>query len=186
MTKGAERSQSIANDLDDRQHWHRQDRPGNAPHPVPLRGDAEGEPMPAERVPMRCVREILRLKYGCGATDRMIARSTGLARSTVGDYLNRATAAGLSWPLPPRLTEAALEAMLFARAGIAAGTRRKAEPDWPAIHRSPPTQWPTSDRNRWPGSIGTGGRLQIGISGRHHFGIGGRHHFGIGGRLTSE
>jgi hypothetical protein len=22
--------------------------------------------MPAERVPMRCVREILRLKYGCG------------------------------------------------------------------------------------------------------------------------
>ena len=43
--------------------------------------------MPAERMPMRCVREILRLKYGCGATDRMIARSIGLARSTVGDYL---------------------------------------------------------------------------------------------------
>jgi len=52
--------------------------------------------MPAERVPMRCVREILRLKYGCGATDRMIARSTGLARSTVGDYLDRAAAAGLA------------------------------------------------------------------------------------------
>src|SRR5215472_12329414 len=100
MTKGAERLQSIANDLDDRQHWHRQDRPGNAPHPLPLRGDAEGEPMPAERVPMRCVRETLRLKYGWGATDRMIARSTGLARSTVGDYLDRATAVGLSWPLP--------------------------------------------------------------------------------------
>ena len=61
--------------------------------------------MPGERVPMRCVREILRLKYGCGATDRMIARSTGLARSTVSDYLNRATAAGLSWPLPPTLTD---------------------------------------------------------------------------------
>jgi transposase len=53
----------------------------------------------------------------------------------VGDYLNRATAAGLSWPLPPTLTEAALEAMLFAGAGIAPGTRRQAEPDWPAIHR---------------------------------------------------
>jgi transposase len=91
--------------------------------------------MPAERVPMRCVREILRLKYGCGAIDRMIARSTGLARSTVSDYLDRATAAGLSWPLPPTLTDAALEAMLFARAGIAPGTRRKAEPDWAVIHR---------------------------------------------------
>jgi hypothetical protein len=67
--------------------------------------------MPAERVPMRCVREILRLKYGCGATDRMIARSTGLARSTVSDYLDRASAAGLGWPLPPTLTNAALEAM---------------------------------------------------------------------------
>jgi hypothetical protein len=33
------------------------------------------------------------------------------------------------------LTDAALEAMLFARAGIAPGTRRKAEPDWPVIHR---------------------------------------------------
>ena len=68
----------------------------------------------------------------------MIARSTGLARSTVGDYfdyLDRATAVGLSWPLPPTLTDAALEAMLFARAGIAPGTRRKAEPDWPVIHR---------------------------------------------------
>jgi hypothetical protein len=91
--------------------------------------------MPAERLPMRCVREILRLKHSCGATDRIIARSTGLARSTVSDYLDRAISAGLGWPLPPTLTEAALEAMLFARAGIAPGTRRKAEPDWPAIHR---------------------------------------------------
>ena len=91
--------------------------------------------MPAERMPMRCVREILRLKHGCGATDRMIARSTGLARSTVSDYLDRAAAAGLGWPLPPMLTDAALEGLLFARAGIAPATRRKAEPDWPAIHR---------------------------------------------------
>ena len=33
-------------------------------------------------------------------------------------------------PLAPTVTEAALEAMLFAGAGIAPGTRRKAEPDW--------------------------------------------------------
>ena len=59
------------------------------------------------------------------------ARSTGLARSTVSDYLDRATSAGFGWPLPPTLTNAALEAMLFDRAGM----RRKAEPDWPTIHR---------------------------------------------------
>jgi transposase len=91
--------------------------------------------MPAERASMRCVREILRLKHGCGTSDRAIARSTGLARSTVSDYLGRAAAAGLSWPLPATLTDAVLEAMLFVGTGIAPGTRRKAEPDWPALHR---------------------------------------------------
>ena len=91
--------------------------------------------MPAERAPMRCVREILRLKHACGASDRVIARSTGVARSTVGDYLERAAAAGLGWPLPATLTDGALEALLFAKAGTTPGMRRRAEPDWPAIHR---------------------------------------------------
>lgn len=35
------------------------------------------------------VREILRLKHGCGATDRAIARSLGIARSTVAVTLDR-------------------------------------------------------------------------------------------------
>ncbi len=91
--------------------------------------------MPAERAPMRCVREILRLKHERGSSDRAIARSTGVARSTVGDYLTRAAAAGLGWPLPETLGDGALEALLFAKAGAAPGTRRKAEPDWPALHR---------------------------------------------------
>ena len=51
--------------------------------------------MPAERVPMRRVREILRLKHECGATDRGIARSLGIARSTVGLTLERVAMAGL-------------------------------------------------------------------------------------------
>jgi transposase len=84
---------------------------------------------------MRCVREILRLKHDCGASDRAIARSTGLARSTVSEYVARAAAAGLGWPLPATLTNAALEALLFAKTGSTPGVRRKAEPDWPSIHR---------------------------------------------------
>jgi len=38
-----------------------------------------GEPMPAEKVSMRQIREILRLKYGGRHTDRAIARSIGVA-----------------------------------------------------------------------------------------------------------
>ncbi|HUC63963.1 MAG TPA: IS21 family transposase [Stellaceae bacterium] len=84
---------------------------------------------------MRCVREILRQKHERGASDRAIARSTGLARSTVSDYLARAAAAGLSWPLPAALTDAVLEALLFVKAGAPTGTRRKSAPDWPTLHR---------------------------------------------------
>src|SRR5215211_3247503 len=90
--------------------------------------------MPAERVPMRSVREILRLRAE-GLSDRAIARSTRLARSTVSDYAGRAVAAGLSWPLPEGLTDTALEALLFVRGGPAAGARRKPEPDWASLHR---------------------------------------------------
>src|SRR5262252_6762479 len=90
--------------------------------------------MPAERASMRCVREILRLKAE-GLSDRAIARSTGLARSTVSEYVGRGRAAGLTWPLTAELTDTALEALLFVGAGIAPGTRRKPEPDWAHLHR---------------------------------------------------
>ena len=77
--------------------------------------------MPAKRVSMRRIREILRLKHACGATDRAIARSVGVARSTIALYLERAAAAGLTWPLPETVTDPAIEAMLFASVGTKPG-----------------------------------------------------------------
>src|SRR6516164_7467348 len=91
--------------------------------------------MPAERVSMRRVREILRLKHECGATDRAIARSLGIARSTVAVTLDRLAAAELGWPLPATLSDRVLEAMLYAGPGTQCGLRRKAEPDWTHVHR---------------------------------------------------
>ena len=91
--------------------------------------------MPAERVSMRRVREILRLKHECGATERAIARSIGIARSTVALTLERVARAKLYWPLPATLTDRALEAMLYASAGAPQGLRRRAEPDWTGVHR---------------------------------------------------
>ena len=91
--------------------------------------------MPAARVSMRRVREILRLKHECGATDRAIARSLGIARSTVAVTLDRLAAAELGWPLPATLSDRVLEAMLYAGPGTQCGSRRKAEPDWTHVHR---------------------------------------------------
>src|SRR5258708_2348012 len=90
--------------------------------------------MPAERVSMRRIREILRLKHECGATDRAIARSLSIARSTVALTLERVAATGLRWPLPPTLSDRVLEAMLYAGHGSQQGARRKAEPDWAYVH----------------------------------------------------
>ena len=38
--------------------------------------------MPTERLPMRKVREVLRLKHACGASERLIAQSLGIGRTT--------------------------------------------------------------------------------------------------------
>ena len=91
--------------------------------------------MPAERTTMRHVREIVRLKFVGGVPIREIARRVGVAPSTVRTTLERVEAAGLNWPLPEELTDAALEAKLFVDAGSKLGHRRQAEPDWASIHR---------------------------------------------------
>jgi transposase len=90
--------------------------------------------MPAERVSMRRIREVLRLKHEGGASDRQIARSLSLARSTVALTLERVAAAGLRWPLPVTLSDRVLEGMLYAGNGRQQGERRKAEPDWAHVH----------------------------------------------------
>ena len=90
--------------------------------------------MPAGRVSMRHVREILRL--GCaGISKHEIARRTGLAPSTVRETLKRFAATGLGWPLSEDVTDGALEAILYKNAGTKQGHRRQVEPDWAAIHR---------------------------------------------------
>jgi transposase len=64
---------------------------------------------------MRKVKEVLRLYHEVGLGQREIARCAQLAQSTVHEYLERARAAGLSWPLPEGQDEEAVENLLFPR-----------------------------------------------------------------------
>ena len=91
--------------------------------------------MPAERVPMRDAREIIRLKFSAQVATREIARRLGMAPSTVRETLRRLASAGLSWPLPEGLSDTELEAKLYAFRGSKRGYRMHAEPDWRAVHR---------------------------------------------------
>jgi transposase len=83
---------------------------------------------------MRDVREILRLT-DAGVSQREIARRMGVVPSTVRETLRRFAAAGLTWPLGAEVTDADLEARLYANNGTKRGHRRLAEPDWSWVHR---------------------------------------------------
>ena len=62
---------------------------------------------------MRKIKEILRLRYEVGLSNRQIARSCSMGRTAVADYLRRAAGAGLSWPLPEDMDETRMERLLF-------------------------------------------------------------------------
>ena len=80
---------------------------------------------------MRKTTEVLRLR-AAGMSAREIARAVGVARSTVAEYLRRADAAGVSWPLPAELDEEALEALLFPKVEP---TAERPVPDWAEVHK---------------------------------------------------
>jgi len=89
--------------------------------------------MAQERLTMRKIREVLRLKWECKLSNRAIARSCSISPSTVGEYLRRAQEAGLSWPLPADMGEDALFELLFPKAPPFS-SRVIPCPDWSLIH----------------------------------------------------
>ncbi len=91
--------------------------------------------MPTERLSMRHIREVLRLHYSVGMSQRAVARSLGLAQGTVSKYLNRTRRAGLTWPLPPELDDdVRLENRLYPPPSDRPSDERP-QPDWAVVHR---------------------------------------------------
>src|SRR4051812_35237507 len=92
--------------------------------------------MPTKRLAMRLVRDVMRMK-AAGMPSREIARRVGAAPSTRRQTIRRFEAGGLTSPLPDDLTDAVLEARLFAKFGNGSrqGQRRIGEPEWATVHR---------------------------------------------------
>ena len=78
---------------------------------------------------MRRIRDVLRLKFGQGLSERQVAASLGLSKTSIGTYLQRARQAGLIWPLPEGLDDDSLELLLFPAAPTAPDPERPV-PDW--------------------------------------------------------
>lgn len=88
--------------------------------------------MPAKRLSMRKIREVLRLKHQLGLSHRAVARACSVGLGTVTLYLQRAVELGLGWPLPADLDDGSLEAKLFPRE---ATSRLRVAPDCAGIHQ---------------------------------------------------
>ena len=86
--------------------------------------------MPGQRLPMRKIRDVLRLS-AAGLSKRQIAASLGIGPTAAGACLRRAREAGISWPLPDDLGDGALERRLYPAPAAAAKDWRLL-PDWPA------------------------------------------------------
>jgi transposase len=87
--------------------------------------------MPQERLTMRKIKEILRLKHEAGLSNRAIAGACNISNSTVGEYLHRAETAGISWPLG-ELNEDEIYQKMFGEPTPLPGKARPL-PDWEKV-----------------------------------------------------
>jgi transposase len=90
--------------------------------------------MSRKAVSMRKARDILRLRYGVGLGVRQIARSLGISHGTVFNYLGRAKAAGLGWPVAVEVDDGELETLLLS-SRKSVGKSRRALPAMDEIHK---------------------------------------------------
>lgn len=84
---------------------------------------------------MRQIRELLRLHFDEGRSQRLIARSLSVVRSTVERVLRRFAAAGLTWPLDPDLTDEALERRLYRGPAHQGAAKSCARPNYAEVSK---------------------------------------------------
>ena len=91
--------------------------------------------MAEERLSMRKLKELLRLKWDCQLSNRIIGRAIHVSPSTVSYYTRAFQASGLSWPLNPEWDDKELMLHLEPYCQqLKNQTFTKAIPDYFAIH----------------------------------------------------
>ena len=85
-----------------------------------------------KRIDTMSIRDILRHHHDLGLPRAEIAVAVSVSAGTVSNVLERAQAAGLSWPLPSDLDDDGLRARLYPPAARESGY---AQPDWDGVLR---------------------------------------------------
>ncbi len=87
--------------------------------------------MAQRKLTMRKSKEILRLKWNLGLSDRQVAASLRIAHSTVAAYVRRAERAGLDWVQVEEMGETELKRKLFPPKK--AKKKKRPLPDWEEV-----------------------------------------------------
>jgi transposase len=88
--------------------------------------------VPAQRIAMRQIREVLRLNDECALSYSQIARSLGISKGSVANYLRTAQSAGLTHEQAAGLDDAAFLARLYPQRYV---YPKFAAPDFALVHR---------------------------------------------------
>jgi transposase len=86
--------------------------------------------MATERLPMRTIREILRLKWSLSRSHRETARSLSISPGAVASVVTRAGQLGLTWADVEPLSEDELDRRLYGPRLAARATREEPDPVW--------------------------------------------------------
>ncbi|WP_158160874.1 IS21 family transposase [Grimontia hollisae] len=90
--------------------------------------------MPAKRIAMRKIRDVLRLKLDARLSIRQISASTKVSVGAIQKLLQKAQTLNLAWPLPDSLTDEQLAQLFYPAADTRASSRYQV-PDWSAVHQ---------------------------------------------------
>lgn len=90
--------------------------------------------MAQQSLAMNEIKEVFRLKFELKQSNRSIAQSLGIGRSTVGDYVARFNKVGLSWPLPADMSHSQIMNQLFCRPEVVGPVHSKPLPDFKAMY----------------------------------------------------
>ena len=90
--------------------------------------------MAAKRIPMRKIRELLRLRLDAGLSIRQISASTKTSVGAIQKLLARADTLEITWPLPKDLDDGRLAAMFYPGSDPTSSVRYQ-QPDWATVHQ---------------------------------------------------
>src|SRR6516165_2571457 len=91
--------------------------------------------VPTRRLSMRKIKEVLRLRFELGLGQRAIARACSISQSTVHEYLKRAEAAKVPWPLPEGWDQERVETALFGEHRFIEQFPERVLPNFSSLHQ---------------------------------------------------